>query len=147
MKFSATEEGSVPRLEWPEEAYGNEREAFYEALLGILGPADWIAVVPTPAPLGAVRAAIEADCKGVLQPLEMPYDGVAWLCPWSKLSQVLPCLFLARRPELAFLAFDKRPDVTEVTAALQSADAQPATRFLLFDDGELVEIKGNSIMR
>ncbi len=139
MKHSATEEDSTPHLDWPEEAYGDERAVFYAALLRRLGPAEWVVVVPTPAPLGAVRSAIEADCKSVLQPMEMAYDGVGWLCPWSKMTEVLPGLFHARRPELVFLAFDRHPDVSEVTAALQSTDAKPARRLLLFEDGELVE--------
>lgn len=139
MTFASTEPGSDIHLEWPEEAYGDEREVFYAALLQSLGPAEWVVVVPTPAPLGAVRGAIEADCKGVLQPMEMAYDGVAWLCPWPQIAQALPGLFLARRPELAFLAFDASPDITELTAALHSADAMPAKRLLLFEDGELVE--------
>ena len=129
----------MPNLEWPEEAYGNERELFYAALLCSLGPAEWVVVVPTPAPLCSVRRAIETDCKNLLQPMEMPYDGVAWLCPWSSITQALPGLFHARRPELVFLAFDARPKVSDVTAALHSADARPAIRFLLFEDGELVE--------
>ena len=69
-------------MERPEEAYGDEREMFYAALLSRLGPAEWVGVVPAPAPLGAVRRAIEADCNNVLQPIEMAYDGVTWLCPW-----------------------------------------------------------------
>ena len=126
-------------MEWPEEAYGDERAVFYAALLHNLGPAEWVVVVPTPAPLGAVRSAIESDCKGVLQSLEMAYDGVAWLCSWSKMTEALPGLFHARRPELVFLAFDVRPEVSAVTAALQSTDAKPATRLLLFEDGELIK--------
>ena len=139
MKPTATDKDSTPHLEWPEEAYGDERAVFYAALLGSLGPAEWVVVVPTPAPLGAVRRAIEADCKSVLQPMEMAYDGVAWLCPWSKMLEALPGLFHARRPELVFLAFDVCPDVSEVTAALQSTDARPATRLLFFEDGALIE--------
>lgn len=139
MKLTSAEPDTSTDLEWPEEAYGDERLMFYAALLRSLGPAEWVVVVPTPAPLGAVRRAIEADCNGVLQPVELAYDGVAWLCPWSKIPQALPGLFLARRPELVFLAFDAHPDVTELTAALQSADAKPAARLLLFEDGELVE--------
>lgn len=139
MNCAANDEAGDPRLEWPEEAYGDERERFYGALLRRLAPADWVAVVPTPAPLGSVRRAIEADCRGALQPMELPYDGVAWLCPWSRIAEALPGLFLARRPELVFLAFGVRPGVGEITAALQSADAAPALRLLLFEDGELVE--------
>jgi len=139
MKLSVTEEGSSPHLEWPEEAYGDERAVFYAALLRSLGPAEWIVIVPTPAPLGAVRDAIEADCKGVLQSMELAYDGIAWLCPSSKMPEALPGLFLARRPEIAFLSFDIRPNVTQVTAAFKSTDAKPAIRILFFEDGELVE--------
>ena len=139
MSDTANEKGSSTQLEWPEEAYNNERELFYEALLSMLGPAEWVVVVPTPAPLDAVRIGIEADCKGLLQPLEMDYDGVAWLCPWSEINEVLSGLFHARRPELVFLAFDGRPSINEVTTALQSADAKPASRLLIFEDGELVE--------
>lgn len=139
MKLTSAEPDPNTDLEWPEEAYGDERLVFYAALLRSLGPAEWVVVVPTPAPLGAVRRAIEADCNGVLQPVELAYDGVAWFCPWSQIPQALPGLFLARRPELVFLAFDAHPDVTELTAALQSADAKPAARLLLFEDGELVE--------
>jgi hypothetical protein len=139
MKPSTPEEGSIPHLEWPEEAYGEERSVFYTALLNSLGPAEWIVVIPTPAPLGAVRRAIETDCKDVLLPMEMAYEGVAWLCPWSKMIEALPGLFHARRPELLFLAFGARPDVSTVTAALHSTDAKPASRLLLFEDGELVE--------
>jgi hypothetical protein len=73
--------------------------------------------------LSAVHDAIEADCKGLLQPMELPYDGVAWLCPWSQMIEALPGLFLARRPELAFLAFDSHPDIRDVMAASKSADA------------------------
>jgi hypothetical protein len=49
MKLSATEKGFLPHLEWPEEAYGDERAGFYAALLCNLGPAEWIVVVSTPA--------------------------------------------------------------------------------------------------
>jgi hypothetical protein len=112
---------------------------FYTALLRCLGQAEWVAVVPTPAPLDAVRSGIESDCKGVLQSLELPYDGVAWLCPWPKVPEVLPGLFHARRPELVFLAFDRCPSIADVVAALQSTDAKPAIRLLIFEDGELVE--------
>ena len=136
---------ATSNLEWPEEVLNNEREVFYAALLQRLGPAKWVVVVPTPAPLGAVRRSIEEDCNNVLQPIEMAYDGVAWLCHWSNLTEALPGLFHARRPELAFLAFDKRPEVGEVISALQSADAGPAIRLLLFDDGKLVEIRDTII--
>ena len=139
-----SEQNGTPRLEWPEEAYGDEREVFYAELLRRLGPAEWVAVIPSPAPLGAIRSAIEADCNSVLQSLEMPYDGVAWLSPWSIIAEALSGLFHARRPELVFLAFDRRPDVEAVTAALKSADASPAKRLLLFDEGELVETRRTS---
>ncbi len=145
MILTSSTEGDFPRLEWPEESYGDERAVFYAALLRRLGPAEWMAVVSTPAPLGAVRSAIEADCNNVLQPIEMAYDGVAWLCLWSNIPIVLSGLFHARRPELAFLAFDIRPDVDMVTEALQSVDASPAIRLLLFDDGELVEIRERNV--
>jgi len=136
-----TQDNSPVHLQWPEEAYGDEREVFYAALLNRLGPAEWVIVVPTPAPLGAIRNAIETDCNKVLQPIEMPYDGVAWCCSRPNLPRALPGLFHARRPELAFLTFNKRPEVDAVTTALRSDDASPATCLLLFDDGELVEIR------
>jgi hypothetical protein len=132
---------ATSNIDWPEEALNNEREVFYAELQQRLGPAEWVVVVPTPAPLGAVRRSIEEDCNNVLKPMEMAYDGVAWLCHRANLTEALPGLFHARRPELAFLAFDKRPEVGEVVSALQSADAGPAKRILLFDDGELVEIR------
>lgn len=140
--MTSSNERSTPRLDWPDEAYGDEREVFYGALMQLLGPAKWVSVVPTPAPLGAVRRGIEKDCHDILEPLELAYDGVAWLCPWSSMMDVLPGLFHARRPELAFLAFETRPDALAITAALQSVDASPAVRLLWFDDGELVEQRG-----
>jgi len=129
-------------MEWPEEAYGDEREVFFASFLHYLGPAEWVVAVPVPAPLGAVRSAIETDCNNLLQPIEMNYDGVAWLCSWSNIADALPCLFHARRPELIFLAFNARPDADAVTMALQSSNARPATRLFLFEDDELVEVRG-----
>lgn len=71
--------------------------------------------------------------------MELPYDGIAWLCPRPEMHEALPALFLARRPELVFLALEARPNVTEITTALQATDAKPAMRLLLFEDGELIE--------
>ena len=139
MSNSNNKKESPPHMDWPEEAYGNERELSYEKLLLILGPAEWVVIVPTPAPLGAVRSTIESDCKNVLTPMEMAYDGVAWLCSWSKMAEALPELFHARQLELAFLSFDERPSISEITSALQSIYAKPATLLLIFEDGELVE--------
>lgn len=140
-----SEKSWPPALEWPEDdTQGDQRTRFYTELLHRLGPAEWVAVVPTPAPLDAVRRAIEAefDAKNgqdAQRSVALPYDGVAWLFPWARMPRILPALFLARRPELAFLAFDSCPDAPRIMAALQSSDAAPATRLLLFEDGDLVE--------
>lgn len=136
----------MSRLEWPDSAYGQEREDFYAKLMQALVPGAWIAVVPTPAPLGAVRERIEVDCRGVLEPLPMAHDGVAWLCRRLQLPEALPGLFHARRPELVFLVFDDRPEPDDIGAALASADAQPACGLLVFEDGELVEAQPPGVL-
>lgn len=141
--MTGSQKGSRPNLEWPEQDIDNERERFYADLLSRLGPAQWVAIVPTPAPLGAVRRSIESDCGSALRSLAMPNDGVAWLCPFKELSEVLHELFLARRSELAFLAFQERPQAADITTALRDAKAHPADRLLLFDDGELIEARTN----
>ena len=126
-------------LEWPEAADDDECAVFYSALLNRLGSPAWVVITPTPAPLGAIRRAIEADCHNLLQPIAMAYDGVAWLCPRSAIADALPGLFHARRPELVFLTFDTRPDLAAITTALQSPDAHPAKQRLIFEDGELIK--------
>jgi len=129
-------------LEWPETMHGKERELFYESLLSLIpSSAKYMVIVLTPAPLGTARSAIEADCNGHLRAIEMPYDGVAWCCMRSQFPHVLPCLFEARRPELALLAFHVCPDASEVSTALHSKDAYPAASVLFFDEGDLVEIR------
>ncbi len=142
MTFIPEENDFIPHIEWPEESYNDEREMFYASLLHYLGPAEWVAVVPVPAPMGSVRSAIETDCNHQLQPIEMNYDGVAWLVPWSNLANVLPCLFHARRPELTFLTFNSLPDAEAIMMSLQTSSCKPATRLFLFEDDELVEVRG-----
>lgn len=130
----------ITPLEWPEFEHSNERETFYTSLLSLLGPAKWIAVIPNPAPLGAIRQNIETDCYGLLTPIEMPYDGVAWLLEWDDAMKAFPGIFLARRPELRFLSFLEKPDLSAITQTLQSDDPAPALRRIHFDEGEMVQV-------
>jgi len=130
----------ITPLEWPEFEHSNEREAFYTSLLSLLGPAKWIAVIPNPAPLGAIRQNIETDCYGLLTPIEMPYDGVAWLLEWDDAMKAFPGIFHARRPELIFLSFSEKPDLPEILKALQNDEPVPASRRVHFDDGEMIRV-------
>lgn len=130
----------ITHLEWPEFEHSNEREVFYKSLLSLLEPAKWIAVVPNPAPLGAIRKSIEADCGGLLTPIDMPHDGVAWLVQWDSAISVLPGIFHARRPELIFLSFSEKPDLLEILKALENDEPAPALRRIHFDDGEMLSI-------
>ncbi|MBC6907518.1 hypothetical protein DWB84_18950 [Saccharophagus sp. K07] len=137
----------IPRLEWPEFDHSNEREIFYASLLSLLGQAKWIVVIPNPAPLGSIRKNIEADCGGLLFPLEMPHDGVAWLIKWDDAMKVFPGIFHARRPELIFLSFLEKPDLLVLSQALRNDDPTPALRRIHFDEGEMVQVhqsKGQS---
>jgi hypothetical protein len=130
----------IPHLEWPEFEHSNEREVFYKSLLSLLEPAKWIAVVPNPAPLGAIRKNIEADCGGLLIPIDMPHDGVVWLVQWDSATIVLPGIFHARRPELIFLSFLEKPTLSNILQALQNETPFPALRRIHFDDGEMLSI-------
>lgn len=130
----------MTRLEWPEFEHFNERNLFYESLLSLLEPGKWIAVVPSPAPLGAIRQNIEADCGGLLIPIDMLHDGVAWLIKWDSAISVLPGVFHARRPGLIFLSFMEKPDLPEILKALQNDDPAPASRRVHFDDGEMMRV-------
>lgn len=131
---------NVTHLEWPEFEHSNEREVFYKLLLSLLEPAKWIAVIPNPAPLGAIRKNIEAECGDLLIPIDMPHDGVAWLVQWDSAINILPGIFHARRPGLIFLSFLEKPDLSRIVQALLHNTSSPALRRIHFDEGEMVRI-------
>lgn len=65
---------------------------------------------------------------------------MAWLLEWDDALKAFPGIFQARSPELTFLSFLEKPDLSAITQTLQNDDPDPALRRIHFDDGEMVQV-------